>query len=417
MGDIMSPEINSPHPDSMVTLKDVREAYERLKPHLDSTPLAHSTGMSKLWGCDVWFKLENLHETGSFKERGALNRLLQLGEEARAKGVISASAGNHGRALAHHAQRLEIPCTIVMPVNSPLIKVQNTRACKARVVLHGSNFDEAAEKAREICTAESLTYVHGFDDPYVICGQGTCGLEIMEEVPDFDMIVMGVGGGGLIAGVSMAVKELRPDIKVVGVQFEGIPSMTKAMTMGHPVTVAPHRTIADGIAVRQVGGLCLDLVNRYVDEIVTVSEAEIANAILLMLEREKTVVEGAGAVGVAAMHNGLIKASGKKVCVVLSGGNIDVNVLARVIEKGLVKDGRLVRLQVVVPDYPGQLARILDTVAECRANILEINHARAFSPAQVGETMIDIILETRGEDHISEIQAALSEQSISTERR
>jgi threonine dehydratase len=193
--------------------------------------------------------------------------------------------------------------------------------------------------------------------------------------------------------------------------------MTKAMTMGHPVTVAPHRTIADGIAVRQVGGLCLDLVNRYVDEIVTVSEAEIANAILLMLEREKTVVEGAGAVGVAAMHNGLIKASGKKVCVVLSGGNIDVNVLARVIEKGLVKDGRLVRLQVVVPDYPGQLARILDTVAECRANILEINHARAFSPAQVGETMIDIILETRGEDHISEIQAALSEQSISTERR
>ena len=413
----MSPDQSATHHDSMVTLQDVRDAYERLKSHLDPTPLAHSTGMSKIWGCDVWFKLENLQETGSFKERGALNRLLQLGEAERAKGVISASAGNHGRALAHHSKRLGIPCTIVMPLNSPLIKVQNTKACNARVILHGANFDEAADKAHEVCSEEKLTYVHGFDDPFVICGQGTCGIEIMEEVPDFDMIVMGVGGGGLISGVALAVKELKPKIKVVGVQFEGIPSMTKAMSMGHPVTVAPHRTIADGIAVRQVGGLCLDLVNRYVDEIVTVSEAEIANAILLMAEKEKTVVEGAGAVGVAAMHNGLINASGMKVCVVLSGGNIDVNVLARVIEKGLVKDGRLVRLQVVVPDYPGQLARILDTVAKCRANILEINHARAFSPVQVGETMIDIILETRGEDHISEIQAALSNESISTERR
>ena len=400
-----------------VTLPDVEAARERLSPHLPPTRMARSARLSAQWGCEVWFKYENLHETGSFKERGALNRLLQMDAASRARGVISASAGNHGRALAHHAQRLGIPCTVVMPLNSPLVKVQNTRASGARVVLHGGSFDEAAARAREVCAAEGLTYVHGFDDPAIIAGQGTCALEMLEVVPDLDCVVVAVGGGGLIAGIAMVLKQSRPGIRVVGVQFEGIPSMMRALAQGHPVTVAPHRTIADGIAVRQVGELCLHLVEDHVDEMVTVGEPEIANAILLMLERDKTVVEGAGAVGVAAMHNGLIRGvEGKKVCVVLGGGNIDVNVLARVIEKGLVKDGRLVRLRVVVPDYPGQLARILDIVAEARANILEVNHARAFSPAQVGETMIDITLETHGEEHIAAIQAELEAHGTRTER-
>lgn len=400
-----------------VTLADVEAARERLRPHLPPTRMARSARLSAQWGCEVWFKYENLHETGSFKERGALNRLLQMDESSRARGVISASAGNHGRALAHHAQRLGIPCTVVMPLNSPLVKVQNTRASGARVELHGGSFDEAAARARELCAAEGLTYVHGFDDAAIIAGQGTCALEMLEVVPDLDCVVVAVGGGGLIAGIATVLKQSRPGIRVVGVQFEGIPSMMQALAEGHPVTVAPHRTIADGIAVRQVGELCLHLVEDHVDEIVTVGEPEIANAILLMLERDKTVVEGAGAVGVAAMHNGLIRGvAGRKVCVVLGGGNIDVNVLARVIEKGLVKDGRLVRLRVVVPDYPGQLARILDIVAEARANILEVNHARAFSPAQVGETMIDITLETRGEEHIAAIQEELAAHGTRTER-
>ncbi len=399
-----------------VTLDRIREAHSRIAPVLPPTPLSCSEYFSQAWGCEVAFKFENLQATGSFKERGALNKLLLLPAEARARGVITASAGNHGRAVARHARRLGIPATIVMPENSPLIKVQSTRADGARVILHGASFDEAAERARGLCADEGLSYVHGFDDPDIVAGQGTCALEVLGQWPGVGVVVVPVGGGGLVAGMAAALKQTNPAIRVVGVQFEGVPSMTAALAEGHPVTVAPHRTIADGIAVRHVGSLPYALVQRHVDELVTVSEPEIANAILLMLEREKTVVEGAGVVGVAAMHNGHIRAQGNRVAVILSGGNIDVNVLARVIEKGLVKDGRLVKLRVIVPDHPGQLARILDIVADARANILDIAHTRAFSDAQVGETVIDITCETRGPEHIADIRTRLFDAGIRSSR-
>jgi len=342
--------------------------------------------------------------------------MLLLSPEERGRGVIAASAGNHGRAVAYHARRLGIAATIVMPENSPLIKVQNCRAAGARVILHGASFDEATERACAVCAHEGTVYLHAFDDPAVIAGQGTCALEILEQFPEVECAVVPVGGGGLIAGMAVALKAARPSVRIIGVQCEGVPGMAAALAQGGPVTVAPQRTIADGIAVRHVGAATHAIVAGLVDEVVTVNEAEIANAILLMLESEKTVVEGAGAVGVAALHNGRVRAEGRHVAVVLSGGNIDENILSRVIDRGLVKDGRQAKLRVIVPDHPGQLSRILDSVAAARANILDISHSRAFSPAQVGETLIDIVVETRGPEHIADIQGKLLEQGIRAER-
>lgn len=390
-----------------VTFADVEAARRRIGGALYVSPLAQSEFFSNAWKCQLYFKLENLQMTGSFKERGALNRLLTLTDDERRRGVVTASAGNHAQAIAHHARRLGIPATIVMPINTPIIKVQNTEAAGARTILEGANYDEAAEHARTIEHNEQLTYVHGFDDPYVIAGQGTLGLELLEQCPYLDTVVVPVGGGGLIAGLALAMKEINPRVRIVGVQAACVPSMLAAMQAGAPVTVEGAHTIADGVAVRRVGELPFAIVQKYVDELVTVSEEEIANAILLMLEREKTVVEGAGAVAVAALHNGHVKADGRRVACILSGGNIDVNILSRVISKGLVKDGRLIKLRVLVPDYPGQLSRILGVIAEERANILEIQHSRAFSAAQVGETAIDLDVETRGPEHIQQIQNAL----------
>ncbi len=399
-----------------VSFADIEAARQRISQYLTVTPLAYSQYFSELWGCKAYFKFENLHLTGSFKERGALNKLLCLAPEERARGVITASAGNHGRAVAWHASRLGIPATVVMPVNSPIVKVQNTAATGARVDLHGESFDDAVEHARALCEREGLTYIHGFDDPYIVAGQGTIGLELTEQCPYVDTVVVPVGGGGLAAGIAVAMKENNPKVRVVGVQSADVPSMLVALERHEPVTVPPHFTIADGIAVRRVGALPLEIFRRYVDEIVAVNEAEIANAILLLLEREKTLVEGAGAVGVAAIHNKHINVAGHRVAVILSGGNIDVTMLSRIIDKGLVKDGRMVKLRVVVPDYPGQLARILTVVAEQRGNVLEVMHSRAFSEAKVGETAIDLVIETRGPDHITEIEQALAERGLNATR-
>jgi threonine dehydratase len=404
-----NPDTKKELQSAAVTFADIEAARRRMAGTLDVTPLAGSDYISRAWDNHIFFKLENLQSTGSFKERGALNKMLSLSDAERARGVITASAGNHGQAVAFHARRLGIPATVVMPIHTPLIKTQNTAANGARVILHGANFDESAAHAHEVCAAENLVYVHGFDDPLVIAGQGTLGLEMLEQCPYLEYVVIPIGGGGLAAGVGLAMKETNPRIRIIGVQTESIPSMKVALERGAPETLPPRQTIADGIAVRTVGSLTFELVRRYVDEIVTVNEAEIANAILLMLEREKTLVEGAGVVGVAALHNGHIKVSGRKIACILSGGNIDVNVLSRIIDKGLVKDGRLVKLRVLVSDYPGQLSRILSVVAERRANVLEINHNRALSTAEVGETLIDLVLETRGADHISEIVKALTD--------
>jgi threonine dehydratase len=392
-----------------ITIADIRAAQARISTHIAPTPMASSDALCRSWGCNVHFKLEMLHTTGSFKERGARNKLLTLTDEQKRCGVIAASAGNHAQALAHHANLLGIACTIVMPLNAPLIKVRNTRESGAEVILEGGTYDEALAHSRELATERGLTFVHGFDDEAIIAGQGTAGLEILEQCPDVDCVIVPVGGGGLLGGVAVALKESRPAIRVIGVQSTAVPSMQAALDKGEPITVTGEPTIADGIAVRRVGGLCLEIARKYMDELLTVADAEMARAVLLMLEREKAVVEPAGAVGVAALMTGRINGTeNKNVVVILSGGNIDVNRLSRIIDKGLVHDGRLVRLRVQVPDIPGQLALILDMVAGERANILEVQHERAFSSAAVGETAIDLTIETRGEDHIRCLLDALA---------
>jgi threonine dehydratase len=393
----------------MIDVADVRAAQARLAGTLSETPCPYSETLSALTGARVFVKLENLQMSGSFKERGAANLLLQLGPEERGRGVVAASAGNHGLAVAFHAQRLGLAATIVMPEWAPLAKVTAARRHGATVVLHGENFDEAYTRAREIEGASRLVFVHPFDDPRVIAGQGTIGLELLAQVPDLDAVLVPVGGGGLIGGIGVAIKSTRPEVAVIGVQSQEIAAMRSALTAGARVSVPAATTIADGIAVRRVGEEPFELARRYVDQVVTVTEEEIANAILLLLEIEKTVVEGAGAVPLAALANRRVALADRTVALVLSGGNIDVNLIARVIERGLVKDGRLVRLRVRLRDRPGTLARLATLVAAARANVLRIEHDRAFSRAPVGDTEVELTLETSGTAQIEALKLQLTE--------
>ncbi|MEK7770317.1 MAG: threonine ammonia-lyase, partial [candidate division NC10 bacterium] len=357
----------------------------------------------------VHVKLENLQMTGSFKERGAANLLAQLSTSERRRGVIAASAGNHGLAVAFHAARLGIAAVIVMPTWAPLIKVMAARRHGAEVVLHGEGYDEAFARAKEIEAERDLVFVHPFDDPRIIAGQGTIGLELLEQQPELDAVIVPVGGGGLIGGIALALKEQRPGVQVIGVQAEEIPAMKAALAAAQRVTLPAAATIADGIAVRRVGEHTFDLARRYVDDVVSVSEEEIANAILLLLEIEKTVAEGAGAAALAALVNGKVALAGKTVVLILSGGNIDVNLISRIIERGLVKDGRIVRLTVLLRDRPGALAALTRLVAEGRANVLHIHHDRAFSRARIGDTDVELTLETSGRDHIDAVKRHLAE--------
>src|SRR2546423_12563257 len=348
----------------------IEAARARLGGAVHETPCAFSETLSELTGTRCFLKLENLHVTGSFKERGAANLLLQLDPAERARGVVAASAGNHGLAVAYHARRLGIAAAIVMPEWAPLIKVTSARRYGAEVILYGGNFDEAYARACEIAAARDLVFVHPFDDPRVIAGQGTVGLELLDQLPDVDAVLVPVGGGGLIAGVALAIKARRPQVRVIGVQAAAIAGMRAALEEGRRVTLPAAATIADGIAVRQVGERTLAIAARQVDEIVTVSEEELANAVLLLLEIGKTVVEGGGAAALAALINRPLGLAGARVVMVLSGGNIDVTMLSRIIERGLVKDGRLVRLGVLLRDRPGELARLTALIAEARANIV-----------------------------------------------
>lgn len=390
-----------------VTLDDVRAAQARLKGLIAATPCPYSETLSRLTGTRVFVKLENLQMTGSFKERGAANVLLLLSDAERRRGVVAASAGNHGLAVALHAARLGIGAVIVMPEWAPLTKVVAARRYGAEVLLHGDNYDAAYARARQIESERGLVFIHPFDDPRVIAGQGTIGLELCEQVPDLEAVLVPVGGGGLAGGVGLAVKALRPQTQLIGVQAQEVPGMRAALAAGERVTVPSAATIADGIAVRTVGEHTFALARHYLDEVVTVSEEEIANAILLLLEIEKTVVEGAGAVALAALVNKRVSLDGRTVVLLLGGGNIDVNLIARIIERGLVKDGRIVRLAVMLRDRPGALARLAELVAEARANVLHINHDRAFSRARLGETEVEITLETSGRDHINSIKRHL----------
>ena len=391
----------------MIQLSDIQGALGRIRGDIRVSPCPRSEPFSSLTGNTIFLKLDNQQRTGAFKERGALNKLLTMTGEERAHGVIAASAGNHAQGVAYHAGRHKVRARILMPLPTPLTKVSATRAYGAEVVLHGANYDEAYDEAVEQSRQDCLTLIHAFDDDAVIAGQGSLGLEILEQHPDIEAIVSPIGGGGLIGGVACAVKQTRPAVEVFGVQPAKLPSMKAAIEAGKPVTLDSAKTIADGIAVRRAGERTLPLVQQYVDQIVTVEEEEIANAILLLLEREKTLAEGAGAAAMAAVLNRKLPLEGKRVAVLVCGGNIDVTLLARIIERGLVKDGRLVRLRVHLPDYPGALHRLTGILAEHRANIVETAYDRAYHGVNLGDTAIDITMETRGPEHIAELLAAL----------
>lgn len=401
----------------MTSLADVRTARERIRDGIVETLCAPTDVFSDILGGGLCLKFENHQHTGSFKDRGSLNKLLQLGEDERTRGVVTASAGNHAQALAYHGGRLGIPVTVVMPETAPLIKVTNTRAYGARVRQSGTILDDSAVEARRLARDEGLIMVPAFDDPAVIAGQGTMGLEILEAVPDVGTIVVPVGGGGMISGIAVAVKEQRPDVRIVGVEAEAAPSAGASRKAGSVVKITAADTLADGIAVKRVGDLTFPIIERYVDDLVTVTEEEIASAILLLLERRKTVVEGGGAVGLSALLGGRVtpRTPGDRIVVVLSGGNIDINRISRIIDRGLVLDGRVTRLMVKVPDRPGSLARLTQLVAGLGANVLETYHRRAFADISVGDVEIVIQLETRGRDHVAEIVAALQDMGLTVE--
>lgn len=392
----------------MITFADIEAARERMGDAIYMSPCAHSQTLSDLTGCKLYLKLENLQMTGSFKERGSCNKLLLLSDTERKAGVITASAGNHAQGVAYHSRRLGISATIVMPRATPLVKVSATKSFGAKVVLHGANYDEAYVEARRLCDENGYTFIHPFDDDAVIAGQGTIGLELVEQNPYLDAVVIAVGGGGLAAGVALAIKETNPRIKIYGVEPKVMPSMQQALKSGKPTTIDAAKTIADGVAVRTVGTRTFELCQKYMDDLVLVDEEEIAEAILLLLEKEKTVSEGAGAMALAALVHKRLPVAGKKVAAIVCGGNIDVNVISRIIDRGLVKSGRLMRLVVTVPDVPGSLARLLTVVGETGGNILQVQHDRNAKGVELGQTQVEIDLESKGFEHATELRGAIA---------
>ncbi len=369
--------------------------------------------LSRVTGQNIYLKLENLQMTGSFKERGALSKIATLTPQEAARGVVAASAGNHAQGVAYHATRRGMRAVIVMPLTTPLVKVQATRGFGAEVVLHGANYDEACAEATRFCEAEGMTFIHPFDDPLVMAGQGTIGLELLEQVDGLEAVVVPIGGGGLIGGIACAVKELAAQggrfVRVIGVQTSRLASMQAALREGHPVTLEPGTTIADGIAVRRAGAVTYPVVARYVDEIVTVEEDEIASAILTLLEREKTLAEGAGATALAALLQQKTSLPPEaKTAVLVCGGNIDVTLLSRIIERGLVQDGRLIRLRIHLLDKPGALLELTEIIASHRVNIVDTLYNRAYYGVNLGDTAIDITMETRGREQVEELLGVLT---------
>ncbi|HVS53109.1 MAG TPA: threonine ammonia-lyase [Opitutaceae bacterium] len=391
-----------------VTLSDIRAAQRRIAGGVIVTPCPASIPLSEITGACVFCKLDNFQRTGSFKERGARNALLRLGAAQKKRGVVAASAGNHALGLAYHGRLLGIPVTVVMPDYAPLIKITTCQRLGARVIIHGRDFTEARREADRLVADEALTYVHGFDDPDIIAGQGTLALEVLQQVPDLDAIVCPIGGGGLIAGVAVALKALRPRVKVIGVESVNTGNFAAALRAGRPVAVPRRATLADGLATLTVGANAFALARRRVDEVVRVSEDWIALAILRMVELEKTVVEGAAVVPLAALMAGkLPRLRGKRVVLVTCGGNIDPAILSRVIEKGLVHDGRLTRFTAKISDRPGGLAELSRVIAASGASIKDIAHDRAFSGADVSAVNAVCTVETRDRAHIAALHRAL----------
>jgi threonine dehydratase len=384
-----------------VTLESIREAAAALEGMIVETPTTHSLTLSEMTGAEVWLKHENLQFTASFKERGALSKLTGLDEATRARGVIAMSAGNHAQAVAYHGRRLGIPVTIVMPRFTPDVKVEHTREFGAEVILRGESLEDSASLALEIAQQRGLCFIHPYDDAEVIRGQGTIALEMLAAVPDLDALVIPVGGGGLIAGNAVAAKEIRSRIEIIGVEAARFPSMRQALA-GEPIECGAS-TIADGIAVKQPGRLTLPIVRELVSAIIPVDGIRIEEAVLLLLEVEKTVVEGAGAVALAALLAEPERFTGRRVGLILSGGNIDLLPLSSVIQRGLVRSGRLVRVRVEVRDVPGSLAGVTRVIGGADGNIIETHHHRAFSNLPLQTAEVEFVVQARGAEHVREI--------------
>ena len=393
-----------------VTIKTIRKAAAAIDGAVARTPMVYSKTLSDITGAELWLKLENLQYTASFKERGALNRLLALTDDERAAGIIAMSAGNHAQAVAHHATRLGIAATIVMPSNTPFIKVTNTETLGARVVLHGDSVDEAAVFAHDLAKKDGLVFIHPYDDELVIAGQGTLAIEMLEDQPDLDALVVPIGGGGLIAGCATAAKAIRPEIEIIGVEAALYPSMHEALD-GTAATAHGH-TIAEGIAVRQPGKITRRIVKSLVSDIVLVSEGAIEQAVHLIAEIEKLVAEGAGATPLAAVIERPETFAGRRVGLVISGGNIDSRLLASVLMRGLVRSGRLVRLRIEVSDLPGSLARVTGLIGKLGGNIVEVDHERWYYDVPVRLTELDVLVETRDPSNARDIVEGLNAEGF-----
>ncbi len=401
--------------DRVITFQDIEAARERIKGAIYHSPCPPSIPLSEATGLRIFCKLDNLQRTGSFKERGARNALAQLPPEQQKRGVIAASAGNHAQALAYQGKLLGMPATVVMPKFAPLIKVNNCQNLGATVVLHGQDFGEAKARADEIAREKGLAYIDGYDDPAIIAGQGTMGLEIIEQVADVDAVIVPVGGGGLLAGVALAVKTLRPQTKIIAVEADHVASFSAAISAKKPTLIKMEPTLADGLAIPQVGANGFEIARSRVDRTVTVTEEQIALAILRIVELEKGVVEGAGATALAACLSGqLSELSGKRVVLVFSGGNIDPNILSRVIESGLVADGRLSRFVAVISDRPGGLADLTSQIASTGASIKQVVHDRAFAGSDVSAVHVVCTVETRNRQHLAELREQLRERGVET---
>lgn len=393
-----------------ITLNDIQAAAKRIDKAIYHSLCPYSAGLSKLVDADVFCKLEYLQPTGSFKERGACNALMLLDADKRKQGVITASAGNHALAVAAHAAKLNIPTTVVTPTVAPLTKIANCRQLGAEVLLHGAHLDEAREHAMALAKRDRLTYINGYDDPAVIAGQGTIGLEILEQAPDVDAIIVPVGGAGLIAGIALAVKSQRPEVQIFGVEARACASFTSAIKAGKPVPTTVQASLADGLAVSCVGVNAFAIARKHVDDCLTVYDRSIALAVLRLIEKEKAVVEGAGAAGLAACLEGLLpQLRGKKIVLPLCGGNIDTPVLGRVIERGLAADGRLCRFDAVISDRPGGLARFTAILAQAGVSVHNILHDRAFASEDINEVTVRCTVETRDAEHIRDLQQRLSQ--------
>ena len=406
------PRKAAPGLDSLpVTIADVRAAAATIGSAVSATPCNESRTLSEICGCRIWLKFENLQFTSTFKERGALNRLNALSAEERRHGVIAMSAGNHAQGVAYHARRLRIPATIVMPVGTPMVKVENTKHHGAEVVVTGATLEEAAAFARSHGEAHGMIFVHPYDDPLVIAGQGTVGLEILKAVPELDTLVVPIGGGGLISGIAIAAKSINPSLRIVGVEAWLYPSMYNAIHGGN--LPARGDTLAEGIAVKSPGKITTEIVRRLVDDIALVNEAELERAVATLISIEKTVVEGAGAAGLAALMSDPSRFAGQKVGLVLSGGNIDTRLIASVLTRELAREGRLTQLSLDIPDRPGQLAAVAALLAEAGANIIEVSHQRTFSDLPAKATLLQLVIETRDSAHLDEVMAKLGASGLS----